>query len=602
MSYKAKLRSKAVQTAMNSVAMLAMVTLLLASARVIGYALALVAFAAVIWIATIKSFATTMPAQLMITVGLLADYDRGAEIARPTLFATGVVLGAAVVTQPNVQELVNRQVMRIAHLPGYRQDRQLVVLPQVLYIANIVLIAGLAVTVLAKASLWPLLIAAIVEYAGVGFVAVQALRIQLRGRTQENAFRAALHAYDPKFAVYFTGPENTEYQLLMWLPYLERIGERFVVIVREKQAALTFAKATSMPVIHAPAIRHVEDSVIDSLRACFFVNNGAKNSHMVRFSQLTHIQLLHGDSDKASSFNPVTVMFDRIFVAGQAGIDRYAANGVHIPLDRFNIVGRPQVESIAVTDASIADTPDESKTVLYATTWVGHYTDANYCSLAYGERIVSALLARGARVIFRPHPYSARHPDSVRQVARIDQLLAEDAAKTGRQHLYGDAATGQMSVIDCVNASDALVGDVSAVATDWLYSAKPFALTNPFGLSSEAYESEFPLARAAYVLDEAVTTLDEVLDKLLHTDPMAEDRRTIRRYYLGDFPPAHYADAFVDTARRYVREDHVVRAAIVGRTVDSLEPDAPEDAAAVDEGFVADAVSDSDENMARAPR
>jgi len=595
MSYKAKLRSKAMQTATNSVAMLAMVTLLLASARVIGYALALVAFAGVIWIAAIKSFATTMPAQLMITVGLLADYDPGADIARPTLFATGIVLGAIVVTQPSLQELVNRQVMRIAHLPGYRQDGQLVVLPQVLYVANIVLIAGLAVTVLAKASLWPLLVAAIVECAGVGFVAVQALRFQLRGRTQDNAFRAALSAYDPKFAVYFTGPENTEYQLLMWLPYLERIGERFVVIVREKQASLTFAKATSMPVIHAPAIHHVEESVTDSMRVCFFVNNGAKNSHMVRFSHLTHIQLLHGDSDKASSFNPVTVMFDRIFVAGQAGIDRYAANGVNIPADRFDIVGRPQVESIAVTDASIADTPDGSKTVLYATTWVGLYTDTNYCSLAYGERIVSALLARGARVIFRPHPYSARHPASVRQVARIDQLLAEDAAKTGRQHLYGEAATGGMSVFDCVNASDALVGDVSAVATDWLYSAKPLALTNPIGLSSEAYESDFPLARAAYVLDEAVTTLDDVLDKLLRTDPIAEDRRMIRRYYLGDFPPAHYADAFVDTARRYVLEDHVLRADIAGRTVDNFEPDAPEDEAALDEG-----VSDSDENMARA--
>jgi hypothetical protein len=602
MSYKAVLGPKAMQTAMNCVAMLAMVTLLLAAARVTGYALALVAFAAVIWIATTKSFAITMPAQVMITVGLLADYDRSADIARPTLLATGIVLGATVVTQPSLQEIVNRQVMRIAHLPGYRQDRQLVVLPRILFVANIVLIAGLAVTVLTKASPWPLLIAAIIDSVGVAFVAIQALRMQLGVRTEENAFRIALNAYEPKFAVYFTGPEDTEYQLLMWLPYLERIGQRFVVIAREKQASLTFAKATSIPVIHAPAIHQVEDCVTDSMRACFFVNNGAKNSHMVRFSQMTHIQLLHGDSDKASSFNPVTAMFDRIFVAGQAGIDRYAANGVHITADRFDIVGRPQVESIAVTDASIADTPDERKTVLYATTWVGLHTDANYCSLAYGDRIVSALLARGARVIFRPHPYSAKHAASVRQVARIDQLLAEDAAKTGRQHLYGEAATEDMSVFDCVNASDALVGDVSAVATDWLYSAKPFALTNPFGLSTEGYESEFPLARAAYVLDEAVTTLDEVLDKLLHTDPMAEDRRLIRRYYLGDFPPAHYADAFVDMARRYVLEDNVAQADIVGATVDSIEPAATADVGAVDEGVAADPVSDSDENMARTHR
>src|SRR5690625_5823159 len=61
---------------------------------------------------------------------------------------------------------------------------------------------------------------------------------------------------------------------------------------------------------------------------------------------MTHVQLLHGDSDKASSFNPVTAFYDNVFVAGQAGIDRYENNGVDIPKHKFTIVGRPQVESV----------------------------------------------------------------------------------------------------------------------------------------------------------------------------------------------------------------------------------------------------------------
>src|SRR5690625_6533680 len=71
-----------------------------------------------------------------------------------------------------------------------------------------------------------------------------------------------------------------------------------------------------------------------------------RNNHMVRYSGLTHIQLLHGESDKASSANPVTRMYDRDFVAGQAAIDRFEKFGVSMHPDIFRIVGRPQVEEV----------------------------------------------------------------------------------------------------------------------------------------------------------------------------------------------------------------------------------------------------------------
>ena len=547
---------------MSAVAVLAMIALLLASWRDTGYILAAIALAIVIWVSTTVSFALTMPAQLLIVVGLLADYENSSgHAAKPTLIATGVVLSALVVTQPNLQELVSQQVMSVTHLPGYQRERRLVVPARVFYTANLLLIVALGVSAFVRAPLWPVLVATVVACLGVGFVGAHALRLRLRGRTDTRSFRAALTAYDPKFAVYFSAPDNTEYQLTMWLPYLERIGERFVVIVREEQAFARIAAKTTAPVMYCPTVNQVDTCVTDRMRACFFVNNGAKNTHIVRFNHLTHIQLLHGDSDKASSFNPVTAMFDRIFVAGQAGIDRYAANGVHIPRDRFDIVGRPQVEAIDVSAVKVGDRPDDRKTVLYATTWVGLYTDANYCSLPSGERIVADLLGRGVRVIFRPHPYSSRDAASSRMVTRIEQLLAEDAAKTGRVHLFGPAALRDMSVIDCINAADAMVGDVSSVATDWLYSGKPFALTNPLGLADDAYETEFPLARAAYVLDQSLSEIRPILDKLLHTDPIAATRRLIRRYYLGDFAPERYADGFVRAARKYVTAEpaHTVR-------------------------------------------
>jgi len=63
-------------------------------------------------------------------------------------------------------------------------------------------------------------------------------------------------------------------------------------------------------------------------------------------------------------------MFDRNLRRRSAGIYRYAANGVHIHAGPIR--HRPgQVETIDVSEATIGERPDDAKTVLYATTWVG---------------------------------------------------------------------------------------------------------------------------------------------------------------------------------------------------------------------------------------
>ena len=83
-----------------------------------------------------------------------------------------------------------------------------------------------------------------------------------------------------------------------------------------------------------------------SLTTAFYVNNAARNTHLVERRELTHVWLNHGDSEKPACYNPVHAIYDLLFAAGQAGIDRYARHGVHIPLEKFRIVGRPQVEVI----------------------------------------------------------------------------------------------------------------------------------------------------------------------------------------------------------------------------------------------------------------
>jgi hypothetical protein len=106
-----------------------------------------------------------------------------------------------------------------------------------------------------------------------------------------------------------------------------------------------------------------------------------------------------------------------------------------------------------------------------------------------------------------------------------------------------------MSLVDCVNRSDALISDVSGVISDYLYSGKPYAVTD-MGADGDRFVERFPLAGSGYVLRRDASNLDEVLRLLLDSDPAAAARWATRARYLGDFPAESYAEAFLTAARR----------------------------------------------------
>src|SRR5699024_2305782 len=261
-----------------------------------------------------------------------------------------------------------------------------------------------------------------------------ARRIQDRRRFQAELPRI-LETIGPVFYLYWHAPRRSAFQVTMWLPHLERLGVPFMLVTRTASAFRQLQEATDHPVILRRSLTDLDDLIVPSVRGVFYVNNAMRNNHMVRYSQLTHIQLLHGESDKASSASPVTRMYDLNFVAGQAAIDRFERCGVPMPPGIFRITGRPQVEGIDAGRAAIEEIGTPS--VLYAPTWLGNQAETNYSSLPAGPTIVRGLLERGCTVVFRPHPYSADSPSLRAACEEIRDVLAADAAATGRAHLFG---------------------------------------------------------------------------------------------------------------------------------------------------------------------
>ncbi|WP_433317762.1 CDP-glycerol glycerophosphotransferase family protein [Micromonospora sp. CA-269861] len=536
-------RKLAARCLTTGLAVLAFVVLALTGATGWGLALAVAALAASATEQRIRPGADLVAETTLIAAAVLVGYSRrlddGLNLA---LVATGLVLLGLVLLVGPLRTAGSLEI-RAANLPVRAWT------PLIADRLGTALLGLLAALALAAALALPAGVALAVSLlvgAGAGAVALDLARRRFRPRAGGGAVAAALRRHQPEFLLYFSAPPGSEYQVTMWLPYLERIGRPFLVVLREPEFLAPIAAATDAPVVYCPTLGAMDEALVPSLRAAFYVNHGAKNSHCVRFTQLTHVQLHHGDSDKAPSANPVSGIFDRIFVAGQAAIDRYARAGVQIPADKFVVVGRPQVESIEVR-------PEPARglahpTVLYTPTWTGHHADADYCSLPVAEKLLHRLLERGATVILRAHPYTAQNPASARQLGRLTELLVADRARTGRQHVVG-AAARELSLTDCVNSCDVLVSDVSGVISDFLYSGKPYAVTD-MGDEGDRFVERFPLAGSGYVLRRDMSNVDDVLTALLDTDPLAEARWATRRRYLGDFPAESYADAFLTAARR----------------------------------------------------
>ncbi len=357
-----------------------------------------------------------------------------------------------------------------------------------------------------------------------------------------------LEKYQPSFIFYFSAPSKSfSYHIKMWLPYLKLLNMKFYIMVREKHhlvELLTFVEDT--PIVIAPSLDCIEKYLPTSVNMAFYANNGTKNTHLVRFNHLLHIQLLHGDSEKPPSYNPVSKMYDKLFVSGQRAIDRYIENGVTIPKENFEIIGRPQISNIKL----IENFNKEIYTVLFAPTWVGFHEDTKFSSLFYIYDVIKYLLESKfkVKIILRLHPLTDRSDEKTNKYLKKIENLLENGKDT--HILYSNR-----DIIDDFNDSDSIVTDVSSVPIDYLYSLKPIVHIDVNKLSGyfktdRRYEQ---YRKSVYMIDENYTNLDKVFTSVFENDLLLDKRKTVKSYYHGSFDKP-VEEVFVSTVKRLYRE------------------------------------------------
>ncbi len=409
--------------------------------------------------------------------------------------------------------------------------------PSVLHVADIAVVAGMAVAIATPQPGIVAVVAAVLGMAAMFAFAAFARRwsdrFRASGRVEryERQLRAQLEAFDPQVIVHISAGTSQTYMFNQWMDAFNAVPRRLLFVVREA-THLSRLSATHWPMVYATRTRDVERFVLPNVRIVFYAANGVKNVHLLREAGVKHVFLNHGDSDKSSSANPVTRVYNELWVAGPAAIDRYEAAGIDIPRSSFAIVGRPQVDGMTPGPRPRPQPPR----ILYAPTWEGAYEESNYSSLeVMGVEIVRRIIAERPDwgIVFKPHPATGKHRSGMLAAKRqVDAMLRE--APNAEHHLL--AGPARLSVYDCFAEADVLISDISSVVTDFLVTDRPVLVSNPKDLPVDEYLRLFPSQRASYLVDAACEALLPMLDLAVADDPLAAERRAMRAYLHGEHP------------------------------------------------------------------
>lgn len=335
---------------------------------------------------------------------------------------------------------------------------------------------------------------------------------------------------------YFAGDPSRTYQLVQWLDVFEILNDvhPVCIVLRDAESAAVIESRTDLPLFTAATFPELTDlyAGLDA-KVVLYCNNSVLNFESLIDGRRLHVHINHGESDKQSMASNNAKAYDRVFVAGEAAVQRYLAGLLEFDAGRLVRVGRPQLDLRRTPLVA----PSPRRTVLYAPTWEGDAEYNDYTSVdTLGEAIVRATLAvPDVRLVYKPHPklttsltpgVSDAHRNIVRLVA---EAARRDPTAGHAQVLGGD-------ILAVMPGCDALITDVSSVGLDWLYlhTEKPIFLTDPHG-NTERLREQVPISRCADVIDDSgVDELTTLLRDRLEHDEHQLARVAMRHHYFDD--------------------------------------------------------------------
>ncbi|WP_341241559.1 CDP-glycerol glycerophosphotransferase family protein [uncultured Nocardioides sp.] len=367
---------------------------------------------------------------------------------------------------------------------------------------------------------------------------------------------------DVHVIAYFADDPTRTYQLVQWLDVLALLHEQHpvAIVVRDAASGEVLRERTDLPVLTAvefPELTALYERL--DAKVVLYCNNSMLNFQSLLDGRRLHVHINHGESDKQSMASNNAKAYDRVFVAGEAAVQRHVTGLLELDTRRLVRTGRPQLD---LRPAPLL-APSTRRTVLYAPTWEGDADYNDYTSLdVLGPLVVEAVLeVPDVRLVYKPHPKIVTSTTPAVREAHLEVLRLVDEAGE-RQPGAGHAQVLRGDILAVIPDCDAMITDVSSVGLDWLYlrTEKPIFLTDRHH-DGERLRREVPVSRCADVVDTTtVGGLTALLTARLERDEHHLARLAMRHHYFDDLQVGDSTRRFLDSVSELV----VLRDRLVG--------------------------------------
>ena len=358
--------------------------------------------------------------------------------------------------------------------------------------------------------------------------------------------------------VYFGDRSSKFYQLEQWIPVLEEIHKehRVVIVVRKGSALTSVLETTHLPVVFKRRFDPLQTFYhANDFKLALYVNNGMTNFQSLSFAPMVHVHVNHGESDKLSMVSNQAKAYDKVFVAGEAAVERHRRALIDFDESQLVRVGRPQLD----IERPLELEPSSARTIMYAPTWEGENDANNYTSVdLFGPQIVEAVLRiPDARLIYKPHPRveTSKDPEMVEANARILELIEAANSPIVDETLQHQVLM-QGDILGMFDTVDLLITDISSVGLDFLYlhPNTPLVLTDRRN-DSETLNAEAPISRATPLINEStIDRVESLISEMLNHDSSVEVRHELRRHYFGHGEPGSSSVLFTEAVSRLIAD------------------------------------------------
>lgn len=324
------------------------------------------------------------------------------------------------------------------------------------------------------------------------------------------------------------GPSHLKF----WMEYFNLVAQTTLILLRNHDL-YQWAKIQypEFSIVYAKNVTDIDVlfSKLLYVRVIYYSSNTGNVLHTLRFNEVKHIFLGHGDSDKSASAHKFFRVYDEVWVAGQAHIDRFKNAGFDVEKMNFVKVGRPSLREI-INTSLVGWNKRKEHSVLYLPTWEGVYEESDYSSVRLSFdifKIVSKVLPQFS-LFTKFHPVTGSRDN---ELISFDEKLKE---KLSGFSIDLNISSKEISVDRLIKKSNIYICDISAVVSECLAADAPIFIYIPIDKEIIIAKSNMEYKDYCYVF----STPDE-LEKLLYevvvnnNDYLSENRKKAIEYIIS---------------------------------------------------------------------